>query len=361
MNVFYFMHIDWGWIKQRPQFIAEGLSNYFDVCVYHERSYKFFKLCEKIVPTGHLSVKSLFHLPLMRNNVIFRVNMWLMNRIFLKKKYKTADIVWFTHPMHFSSFIHKNQILIYDCMDDILEFNYSASVKKRYFTLEERLCRKADYIITSSDYLKDKIVSRYNISNDIHVINNAISLNVQDEVELPSDVFCFFQNKERNKIITYVGTISNWFDFDLLLKTLEINTNIEFLLFGPTEVEIPKNDRIKYCGIVEHKYVVKILNLSDALMMPFVVNELIRSVNPVKAYEYIYAYKPIFMPKYTESLKFVDYIYLYDENKDFFAWTLLLAQGKLSAKKTKDDCRNFALNNNWDARIEQVLSILKEK
>ena len=103
------------------------------------------------------------------------------------------------------------------------------------------------------------------------------------------------------------------------------------------------------------------MHLSDALIMPFVVNELIRSVNPVKAYEYIYAHKPIFMPKYTESLKFADYIYLYDESGIFYTWVSLLTEGKLKAKRTKDDCRDFALNNNWDARIEHILSILRDK
>lgn len=357
MNIFYYMHIDWGWIKQRPQFIAEGLSRYFNVCVYHERSYRNHRLCERS-QISQLYVKSLPHLPFMRYNLIFKINMWLLNRIVLLRKYQNAEFVWFTHPMHFSSFICNNQIIIYDCMDDILEFNYPNSVKKRYYFLEKQLCNKADYIITSSDYLKKKLLNRYGIKKNISVVNNAISLTLHDDVELPNHILHYFENKTCEKIVTYLGTISSWFDFDLLVRTLEVNSNVEFLLFGPKEVEIPKNSRIKYGNIIEHKYISKIMQLSDALIMPFKVNELIQSVNPVKAYEYIYAYKPIFMPQYDESLKFVDYIYLYNNSDTFISWISDFTQGKLKAKKTKTDCHKFALNNNWNNRITQILSIL---
>ncbi len=34
------MHIDWNWIKQRPQFIAEGLSKKYKVDVVYKYSYR---------------------------------------------------------------------------------------------------------------------------------------------------------------------------------------------------------------------------------------------------------------------------------------------------------------------------------
>ena len=38
-RILYFMHVDWNWIKQRPHFLAEGLSQHFKVDVWHEKTY----------------------------------------------------------------------------------------------------------------------------------------------------------------------------------------------------------------------------------------------------------------------------------------------------------------------------------
>ncbi len=36
-SILYLMHIPWGWIKQRPHFIAEILSNFYSVNLFCEK------------------------------------------------------------------------------------------------------------------------------------------------------------------------------------------------------------------------------------------------------------------------------------------------------------------------------------
>ena len=38
-KMLYIMHIDWNWIKQRPQFLVEELSQYYDVTVVYTYGY----------------------------------------------------------------------------------------------------------------------------------------------------------------------------------------------------------------------------------------------------------------------------------------------------------------------------------
>ena len=94
----------------------------------------------------------------------------------------------------------------------------------------------------------------------------------------------------------YVGTISEWFDFDLLISILDEYKTINAVLIGPSDVKIPKHDRIHYLGTVERKYIFNIMSHAWVLVMPFLINELVKSVNPVKLYEYIYMGKPIIAP-----------------------------------------------------------------
>ena len=69
----------------------------------------------------------------------------------------------------------------------------------------------------------------------------------------------YFDNGTERKRMVYIGTISEWFNFDYIISALTECQNVELLLFGPKDVEIPKHNRIKYCGIAEHKYLLEIM------------------------------------------------------------------------------------------------------
>ena len=100
------------------------------------------------------------------------------------------------------------------------------------------------------------------------------------------------------------------------------------------------------------------MKLSDALIMPFKINELIRSVNPVKLYEYIYSNKPIIAPLYTESKPFNKYVYLYDSKKELFDLVNSVECGNLVTKCTNDENMAFVLKNTWDYRVSEIIELL---
>ena len=356
-SLLYIMHIDWGWIKQRPHFLAEELSKSFDVTVYHEKLYHAGKQKENQHDLPHLSLHDLWHIPMRRLKPIFNLNRFVMNHILLRKELKRCPLLWLCHPMHYSGHKRKGQFLIYDCMDDVLEFKCSPAIRQQQEKLEAALCRDADLVLASSDYLKKKLETRYGTTN-IKVVNNAISLNIEEIQPLPTAIDQLFQSSRKKMV--YIGTISSWFNFDLLIKILNQNPNLELILFGPTEVTIPDHPQIKYAGVAEHKYVSSIMSKADALIMPFVVNELIKSVNPVKAYEYIYAHKPVLMPFYEEVDKFKEYIYLYHNEEEATQLLNRLANGELAPKASLENSQQFALKNNWKNRAAFIVEEIRK-
>ena len=357
-SILYFMHIDWRWIKQRPHFIAEGLSASAKVDVVHEIMYNSKKQKRTKNRIANLNIKGIPHIPFCRYDFIFNINSFILNKIILRNKLRKADVVWFGHPIHYNKFkSRKGQTIVYDCMDDLLGFSLSERTKERYKRLEAALCKNADIVLASSLNLRNKLKERYG-RNDIYLVNNAISLNLTEDVELPRKIEECFLDKKTKKM-TYIGTISDWFDFVAMEKILSENKNLELLLFGPKEVEIPAHERITYCGILEHKYILKVMASSDALVMPFVLNDLILSVDPVKAYEYIYACKPVIMPRYGESEKFEDFIYLYSGVQELQDIASELSKGYLEAKRTKEECKAYAESNSWKSRVKQIKELLK--
>lgn len=173
---------------------------------------------------------------------------------------------------------------VYDCMDDMIELYPS---DKKMGANEDKLYHISTIVFASSSHLADILKRRYGQRN-ITVVNNAISGAFDSTTEtLPSEYNKFFEKDKT--ILTYVGSISSWMDFNLLKAIRDRFPQIKINLWGPPHnVTLPAHSGINLCGTVEHKYLSSILSSSDILIMPFVVNELIESVNPVKLYEYIY-------------------------------------------------------------------------
>lgn len=352
-KILYLIHVPWGWIKQRPHFIAEGLSEDYDLTVIARKEFKssVAKNC------SYVKVVSLFRLPFERISFIAMINSFLY-KIQLYKSISKSDVIWLTSPLQIdiiSSCL--NKILVYDCMDDVIEFPISNTMKNKLRNKERLLFERANLVFSSSEFLRKKLLSRYNWRN-VEVINNALRTIPQSctsKIEMHDSLKYYFESKKIK--IVYIGTIASWLDFTLVEKILDYSVDFEFYLYGPTEVTIPNFDRLYYCKTVEHHLVFPIMESSTVLIMPFIVNELIRSVNPVKLYEYIASGKPSFAPFYEESRKFEEYVYLYRSNEECLQMIEMLVGDNFKNKKDYSDCVSFAENNTWSVR----LGLIKKK
>lgn len=354
-KIFYFSLVNWHTIKQRPQFIAEELASNFEVHYYTIKTFGKKFISKNNINSSNLSLHYLYKIPYLKTYNI--INIVIIN-IQLKILLKYYDMFWTNGNCEIYNSLFKkksNNLIIYDCLDDQLEFPRVKANKKLAIKVKEgesSLLEKADIVFCSSETLKNTLLSRYKINRKIHLINNGIYL-----YKNKFDDSCkFIQNI--NKVITYIGTISEWFDFDLLLKLCNENDKIEFHLYGPKKVDIPNSNRISYFGIIEHNRIFEIMVNSDALIMPFEVNELVESVNPVKLYEYIYTGKIVFAKKYNETKKFEKYVYLYDNYSELNILVKKLTANEIKPKATIEEARSFAENNTWHKRFEKITNII---
>lgn len=353
-KMLYFMHIPWGWIKQRPHFIAEGLSAYYDITVVVRKEFRGAETINK----SNINIKSLFRFPFERVPIIAKINS-LLYRIQTRSLARNTDIIWLTSPLQIDNIpTFSDKTVVYDCMDDMIEFPISNQMKNAILQKERRLFENASFVFASSAYLKNKLIIRYG-EREVFVVNNALrSLpSSQETVKIPSSLTFYFENKDRIKLV-YIGTISCWFDFELLKLIVERFNFIDIYLFGPTEISIPQIEHLYYCKSIEHNLVFPVMKEADILIMPFIVNELIRSVNPVKLYEYVASGKPCIAPLYGESEKFNDYVYLYNSSMNCIDIISQLSSKSMKNKKDQNECRLFAMNNTWSYRIQQMIQLM---
>lgn len=348
-KIIYFMNVDWNWIKQRPHFIAEGLAKNNDVTVVYKYRYNRTGFQKR---EEHQNVKPMKVIPL-ENKIPFvkSVNRFLMKMIIGHHIKKTkADMLYLTYPDQISCVPawYEGQI-IYDCMDYHVALEFDEK-RKRFITQQERnMVEKADFILVSANNLKEKLLQNYGekLHNKISLVRNGYN----GPVLLVSDT-----TKEAKEFFTisYFGTISNWFDFDLINKSLEDFSNIKYELIGPvSEVAIPEHDRIVYKGTVEHEYLGEVVKSADCFIMPFVLNDIVEAVDPVKLYEYINFNKDILCVKYDEIKRFEPFVYFYHDY-DSYRMQLEEIMRRTSLKYDVKERETFLLDNSWENRIEII-------
>lgn len=352
-KILYLMPVDWGWIKQRPHFIAENLSAIFNVVVFYP-----YSMNRKVMTSNptHLSKFPIITLPFKRYKIFDDMSMVLQKAIFsfVIKVYK-PEYIWVSHPIlypYLPKVDPKKHKIIYDCMDDVLGFSNLPRMKEKLKNAEEALLKKSDLVFVSSENLKRKVQERGCDQTKISVVRNGYNGEILDTKPIKAKSSKIFK-------LAYIGTISEWVNFQLIEESLKRLENIEFHFYGPTDCVVPTNKRIIFHGTVNHKLLYETIVDCDCLIMPFKINELILSVDPVKLYEYINFNKNIITIKYPEIERFGEFVHFYNDTEEFIEVVNQLIQDnhvKYSEKQRID----FLKENNWAKRTEVVTEKILE-
>lgn len=353
-KIFYVLNVDWNWIKQRPQFLAEGLSKWNNVLVAYRYKYNRKNLTiDKNRNNIHLS--RVYTIPFINNKKMAKINEKLFQFVISSKinKFK-PDYIYLTNPNQYEGLnLQKKIKIIYDCMDYHHAFIEDEKERKRLQSIEKKLVYDADLIIVSSQKLKENLITEYSLGVEkykIKLIRNGYDGKILEAA----------QNRQKGEkfTITYIGTISHWFDFNIIQKSLEDFANIEFKIVGPiSKTQVVHDERIHYVGSVPHERLESIVKESSLLIMPFKINEIVEAVDPVKLYEYINFNKNILSIKYKEIERFEEFVYFYTNYEEFKGNLERLIKNN-TLKYSDEARRRFLKDNSWGKRVEMIEELL---
>lgn len=349
----YIMNVDWNWIKQRPHYLAEGLASKYKLIIVYQYRYKRNRLQKRVEDT--LDLRPIFVLPKISG---IKKLKWINEKIFANKikrliNSNKPDIIFTTYPTHIDVIPEDyNGKIVYDCMDNHVEFSKDFEQRENLKIKEHLLVEKSDVVITSSLYLQKQIIEKYNICKfKTLLVRNAFNGKI-----IPYSNICHVNDVFS---MAYIGTISNWFDWDTIKGILDNRNDVQFHLFGPLETEIPiVSPNIIYHGTIEHSKIYDCIKDMDCLIMPFIVNELIEAVDPVKIYEYINFNKNIIMSKYNEVERFKNFVYFYQTLQDFDNAIEDIKKTRRT-KYSQKDRKSFLQENTWKNRIKLLLDLLE--
>ena len=352
LRILYIIHIDLAWIKQRPHFLAEGLSKTFNLKVMYPRS--LLKLItKKNTETFSGSAFKKFPMIMLRLSRYFIVAILntMIREVILSFQilFFRPNLIWITNPVYLPYLIAKGIVkvpLVYDCMDDNPEF-FEGPDKKRQIEKEIVLCSLAEKIFVTSMHLIDVLVARGTDEKKIFLSRNAFGGKALSR-SISKPKACDSQLK-----VLYFGTVAEYIDFSLLVQVAKQIKDVKFYFVGPVITAIPDDDNLIFLGPMEHSKLMVEASKYDCLMMPFVRNKLIESVDPVKLYEYININKNIISIYYPEVERFGDFVFFYNNIEELIQ--VLEAQiSSCCIKYSLEQRENFLANNSWDVRCDFI-------
>lgn len=350
------MHVDWRGIKQRPHFIAEGLSDFYDIKVVHfcSKHYLFKNSNNLTANEKNLNILPAFRLPLYQNKIIYALNKIYMKNYFklLIKKYD-PDFIWITFPQLYD-YIPSNTHckIIYDCMDKATGFDFEDGFKSKISELEKKLVEDASIVFVSSNYLFKKLEEKYQCKHKLVLVRNAFDGKIIDDTVVMNKI-------QENFKIGYAGTISQRIDFEKVKITLDKIKNIEYHFIGPYVLKNKlKHDRIEFHEAVAHDDLYKHLKNFDCLIVPFNLNELVKSMDPVKLYDYINYNKPIISVYYRELDYFSPFIYFYSNTEELIDLLKYMIENSFIIKYSDSKRSEFLKKNSWDIRVSEIIKCL---
>ncbi len=228
-----------------------------------------------------------------------------------------------------------------DVMDDFSAFYgglSATSMRKR----EKELALLVDIIICSASGLTNKFEE---LKRPVALIRNAYPM---ARLEAAHQVY-------RNlDLIGFVGTVADWFDWDLVIELATALPNKLVRIIGPIRCVIPQNlpqniELLPECSVDQ---AIEFTAGFGVGIIPFKINQLTSSVDPIKFYEMRALGIPIWSTDFgTMSDRIIEgQAHLLKKGLD---WSLQYEK-VISDQLSESDVINFRNDNDWSGRFARL-------
>jgi teichuronic acid biosynthesis glycosyltransferase TuaH len=262
-------------------------------------------------------------------------------------------------------------VTVYHSVDDI---RFTPYLSKHGVRHENDLVSRVDLTLVTSSRLYEM---KKPISLNIRLLPNAadtqlFSQALKKELPIPAEIAKLTPDK---KIVCYLGNICQRIDYVLLKKLAAFHHDKVILMVGPMARDYANPDKtyVATSGLNQFSNVIftgpkpsselpAFLKHSDCCIIPFLCNDLTKSIYPLKVNEYLSAGKPVVTTPFSDDiLKFREVTYISENDSDFIQLIDKAIHENSEIKAVERTV--FSASNNWDARarhfIELIVDFLK--
>ncbi len=165
---------------------------------------------------------------------------------------------------------------IYDAMDDFPSF-HEGLTRRTMHARERQIVSRVSTVWASSRTLQQRLAQQ---RGDVQLVPNGLDLALMPSAKN--------RRHTTSLVFGYVGTIANWFDWDLVVALALARPWDRIRLIGPMDSQpsVPLPANIEVLPARPHAEALEAMREFDVGLIPFKRNSLTDGVDPIKYYEY---------------------------------------------------------------------------
>ncbi len=238
---------------------------------------------------------------------------------------------------------------VYFCMDD---FSHLAGVNPHMLhAFEQKLLESVDAVVATAKALTQLKVPR---SGEVHYLPQGVNY---EHFATPRPEPPEFRGLPR-PLIGFAGGVSSCCDFELIRRIAQAYPHGSLALVGPVTVDAAEVDlpNIHVMGPRPYLDLPAYVQRFDVGLIPYILNDWTRSVDPLKLLEYLAAGIPVVTTAIPEVMKYSHAVRIAGDHDAFLreVSSALTADGGQERERGQD----LARQNTWADRASRLLEIL---
>lgn len=246
------------------------------------------------------------------------------------------------------------KMLCYDCVDDFSSFTWS---DEDTCLLEEELIDSADLVFTTARELYEKV---HKVHEQTYYLPNAVEFDHFQKASItqpiPKDMLNF-----GHPIIGFVGAFWEWVDEEMVNFIAESRPEWRLVIIGPRQPGMGESlqamPNVFFLGVKEYAELPQYVSQFDVCLIPFKLNSVTFSANPIKMWEYMASGKPIVSTPIPEVKAQGNLVYIGNGKIEFLQKIEEALQETGQRKSLQRMLKAEA--NDWNARVKELQQLIK--
>ena len=265
---------------------------------------------------------------------------------------RTPLVIWSYTPL-FTEYYEstKADVLVFDAVDNWAEHPSYGSFRNRILSNYQKISSLADVVFTVTQHLAETL---FKASRHAEWIPNGVDVDQYSQKLLePDDLYSIPHPR-----IGYVGVIQRRVDFTLVRQLADAFPRAHFVFVGPVwpdaDIKFVKGlSHVHFLGPKPYDSLPAYLQHMDVGIIPHASGEFVKSMNPMKLYEYLAAGIPVVTTPVSGTELFPGLLHTADNPADFERAITLAMNEKSESQATHR--RDAVAPHSWTSRADTML------